>query len=208
MIAPPRPPSHDELELLIKEARERQLRRRLLGAAGIAIAAAIGLGVYAVTIGGVSNVAQPTAQGGRASAPLCRSTQLSGSAYFQGATQTMLGGVTILNTSDAACTLPNRRPAAYINWHGKRLPTNEAAMPAPAGFSRVGLLAPDTKASVFWQWRSCGGPGPRAAVRPTIELPFGHGLVVTARSGDVTPAFCGGLGGRRLLDVSRPLTPG
>ena len=44
MIAPPRPPSHDELEALIKEARARQLRRRLLGAAGVAIAAALGNG--------------------------------------------------------------------------------------------------------------------------------------------------------------------
>ena len=51
MIAPPRPPSHDELEALIKEARERQLRRRLLGAAGIAIAAAIGLSVFGLTAG-------------------------------------------------------------------------------------------------------------------------------------------------------------
>jgi hypothetical protein len=37
-LAPPKP-SHDELEALIKEARQRQLRRRLLGAAGVAIAA-------------------------------------------------------------------------------------------------------------------------------------------------------------------------
>jgi hypothetical protein len=51
MIAPPRPPSHDELEALIKEARARQLRRRLLGAAAVAIATALALGVYAVVDG-------------------------------------------------------------------------------------------------------------------------------------------------------------
>ena len=51
MIAPPRPPSHDELEALIKEARARQLRRRLLVAAGFAIAAALGLSIYA-SLGG------------------------------------------------------------------------------------------------------------------------------------------------------------
>jgi Protein of unknown function (DUF4232) len=64
MIAPPKPPpSHDELEALIKEARARQLRRRLFGAAGVAIAAASGLVVYAFAIGGT----QPTntASGGR-----------------------------------------------------------------------------------------------------------------------------------------------
>jgi hypothetical protein len=38
MIAPPKPPSHDEREALIKEARARQLRRRLLGAASMAMA--------------------------------------------------------------------------------------------------------------------------------------------------------------------------
>jgi hypothetical protein len=51
MIAPPRPPSHDELEALIKEARARQLRRRLLGAAGVAIAAALALSAYVLAVG-------------------------------------------------------------------------------------------------------------------------------------------------------------
>jgi hypothetical protein len=52
MIAPPKPPSSDELELLIKEARERQLRRRLVGAATVAIAAGVGLAVWATLPGG------------------------------------------------------------------------------------------------------------------------------------------------------------
>ncbi len=54
MIAPPKPPAPDELEALIKEARERQLRRRLLAAAGVAVAAALGLGIYAFLVGGGS----------------------------------------------------------------------------------------------------------------------------------------------------------
>jgi hypothetical protein len=57
MLAPPRPPSHDELEALIKEARARQLRRRLLGAAGVAIAAGIGLCIYAFLAGGSQGAA-------------------------------------------------------------------------------------------------------------------------------------------------------
>jgi hypothetical protein len=71
--------------------------------------AALGLGVYAIAIGG-NQPATGTAQGGPAGVPLCRSGQLSASAGFQGATQTMLGGVTIRNTSNAACSLPQRRP--------------------------------------------------------------------------------------------------
>src|SRR6476659_5027173 len=86
MIAPPRPPAHDELELLIKEARERQLRRRLLGAAGLALTAALGLSIYAFVIGGkVDHVAQLPGKGGRTAAPLCRTSQLSATAGLNGA---------------------------------------------------------------------------------------------------------------------------
>ncbi len=202
MIAPPRPPSHDELEALIREARARQLRRRLLGAAGVAIAAALGLSVHALIAGGDISGVTP-ANAGHASAPLCRSSQLSGSTFFQGATGTLLGGVTILNTSNVACALPSRRPPTSIDWRGKRLPTREATFAAPGIFRPVRLLSPGAKASVLWQWFSCGGNGPKAAVRPTLILRFGHGLIVTARSNEATPAFCGGLGGsRRLLLVS------
>lgn len=59
MISPPRPPQ-DELELLIREARERQRRRQALAAATIALSAAVGLSVWAAipTPGGAG--ARPT----------------------------------------------------------------------------------------------------------------------------------------------------
>src|SRR5262245_1967040 len=98
MIAPPRPPSKDEIEALIEEARGRQLRRRLLGAAGVAIAAALGLSVYALTTS-PDRPATSTAEQKPVGHSTCRSAQLSGSAGFQGATQTMLGSVTLQNTS-------------------------------------------------------------------------------------------------------------
>ena len=209
MIAPPRPPSHDELEALIREARERQLRRRLLGAAGVAIAAAVGLSIYAFVTGtGASNVAPPAAQGSRASAPVCGSSQLSATAGFQGATQSMLGGVTLQNTSSVACSLPAARPRVTISWRGKQLPTLERGMSTAPPWPRAHVLSPGAKADVSFQWWSCTGSYPKAAVRPTFVLRFGHGLLVTARSGDVTPRFCGGLGGRRPLDVSRALVNG
>src|SRR5438445_6621640 len=116
MIAPPKLPSHDELELLIKEARERQMRRRLLGAAGIAVAAALGLSIHAwVTGGKVDSVAQPPARGSGPSAPLCQSSQLSASAGFRGATQTMLGGVTLQNVSESVCSLHKLRPQTRVS---------------------------------------------------------------------------------------------
>ena len=204
MIAPPKPVSHDELEALIKEARARQLRRRLLGAAGVAVAAALGLTLYALTIGSGRPVGT-TGHGALSGAAFCRSDQLSGSAGFQGATQTMLGSVTLRNTSDVACALPRRRPLVTISWHGRTVPTKERPMRTGPPWPQAQILAPDTTASVFFQWWSCGGRGPRDAVRPAFLLRFGHGLTVTARSTDGTPPFCGGLGGRRPLDVSRAL---
>jgi hypothetical protein len=202
MIAPPRPPSHDDPEALIKEARERQLRRRLLGAAGVAIAAAIGLSAYALTIAG-NQSAKSAARTGPVGVPFCRSGQLSGSAGFQGATQSMLGSVTLQNTSDAACSLPQRRPLVAISWRGKVIPTEEGRMSTGPPWPRAHALGPGQRASVYWQWLSCGGQGARqVAVQPTFTLRFGHGLVVTARANESTPPFCSGLGGRRVLDVS------
>lgn len=76
MIAPPKPPSHDELEALIKEARERQLRRRLFGAAVVAIAAGVGLAMWAaLPDGSKSNVTQ---QGNSGSLPVTESGQSCG----------------------------------------------------------------------------------------------------------------------------------
>ncbi|HEY2311876.1 MAG TPA: DUF4232 domain-containing protein [Gaiellaceae bacterium] len=73
MIAPPKPPPQEELEALIKEARERQLRRRLLGAAGVAIAAAIGLGIYAIATGGTHNSGLGSGPGPQIAAAPCSS---------------------------------------------------------------------------------------------------------------------------------------
>ena len=204
MIAPPKPPSHDELEALIKEARARQLRRRLLGAAGLAIAAALGLSIYAVAIGStVSGSARANAAG--AGAPLCESSQLATTAGLQGATQTMLGGMTLENISAAACSLPQIRPRMTLSWRGEPLPTQQRKMTTAPPWPLARVLAPGAKADVFFQWWSCGGSGPKAAVRPAFTLRFGQRLVVTARSSDVTTPFCGGLGGTRSLDVSRAL---
>ena len=205
MIAPPRPPSRGELEALIKEAQARRLRRRLLGAAGVAIASALGLSVYALTTS-ADRPAKSTAAEKSVSVSFCRSEQLSGAAGFQGATQTMLGSVTLQNTSGVACSLPQRRPLVSISWRGKVLPTEEHPMLTGPPWPRAHELAPGQKASVYWQWLSCGGVGaPQVAVRPTLTLRFARDLVVSAQADESTPPFCSGLGGRRFLDVTHAL---
>jgi uncharacterized protein DUF4232 len=206
MIAPPRPPSHDELEALIKEARARQLRRRLLGAAGIAIAAALGLSVYAFATGGSpASIAQPPANGGRAaSPPPCSASQLTMSTGGQGSTQMLLGGAVIANTGGHACTLPTGRPVVRLTWHGSpmRVP-QPAPKPGEVQSGRPAhVLVPGAKALISMRWGNwCGR---RLSGLPTFKLLFGHTLTLSAPDNLGVPR-CIGPGFPGFLDVSRPL---
>src|SRR5690348_4211161 len=108
MIAPPRPPSHDELEALIKEARARQLRRRLLVAAGFAIAAALGLSIYASLGGSAGRTA--TAAGSRpaAAAAACGVAggwRLERAGLWSEPTGQHTAPLAITRTGASACTL-------------------------------------------------------------------------------------------------------
>jgi hypothetical protein len=180
MISPPRPPSHDELEALIKEARARQLRRRLLGAAGIAIAAALGLGVYAITIGR-SSVSPTAGNARRAGAPVCSSSQLSASAWFNGATGSLFGGVMIFNTSHSACSLPHIRPVVHVDSPGRQIAIKETAA-KPLDPSAVPRLAPGAIAQVYLEWTNWCGKPPTA-----LTLRFQHNLQVAAPLADTQP---------------------
>jgi hypothetical protein len=123
MIAPPRPPSHDELEALIREARERQLRRRLLGAAAVAIAAAIGLGAYALSAGptqrtGATAGNQARPAGGCASAGGWR---LRADGLWSEPTGQHTVPLAVTRTGAQPCTLDGYPKIVLINSHGQRL---------------------------------------------------------------------------------------
>jgi hypothetical protein len=206
MIAPPRPPSPDELEALIKEARARQLRRRLLAAAGVAIAAAVSLGVYAVVTGGKVDRAQEPQSAGRASASLCRASQLSASAGWQGATQSMLGGAGITNTSDTACSLPAGRPAVRITWQGRTLTVRERG-PSPVFPVQKArrVIEPHATATIYLQWWNYCGRAVDLKVPPVVYLRFGNRLVVRAPGSEQWGVpYCNGPRAPSTLFVSGP----
>jgi hypothetical protein len=207
MIAPPKPPSHDELEALIKEARARQLRRRLMGAAGVAIAAALGLSIYAFLTGRSVGPVAP-ANAGRASGSPCQASQLSATAGWQGATQSMLGGAGITNTSGVVCSLPRGRPAVQITWQGRTLPVRERKPPTPFGPGRpLRILEPGAKATIYLQWWNYCGPPVDIKVPPVVYLRFGNGLVVPATATvQWGVPYCNGVGSGSTLFVSGPRT--
>lgn len=180
MLAPPPAPQPDVLEALIREARERQLRRRLLGAAAVAIAAAIGLSAYGLVVGGSA----PQTGLARAGTPppLCRASQLTASFGWQGATQSMLGGVTVENTGETACSLPLARPKLTLYWNGRPLQVQERKWPYKLNFTPAHVLLRGNSAVVETQWWNWCGRPLQAAVPPTVLLRFADGLRITARA--------------------------
>jgi hypothetical protein len=124
MIAPPRPPSRDELEALIKEARARQLRRRLLGAAAVALAAALGLSMYALTIGGTGRTA--TASGerpGAAAAPcsVARGWRLKLSGLWSEPTGQHTAPLALTRTGASSCMLAGYPTISLLDAQGRKL---------------------------------------------------------------------------------------
>lgn len=207
MIAPPKPPSQDELEALIKEARARQLRRRLLGAAGVAILAALGLAVYALTIGGGS---QRVVTNGstRSAASFCRSSQLSAAVEWPtGALTPDVGWVVLTNRSSTACLLPSGVPSARITWRGRVLPTQEehrvGVRPAAWMPLRTAhVLRPGGRAGVTFEWRNwCGRPQSLRSLM-TGRLRFGSARV-SFRFGPHAP--CQDPSSPSVVQISRPL---
>jgi Protein of unknown function (DUF4232) len=204
----PPEPRLDELEALIKEARERQLRRRLLGAAGVAIIAATGLAVFAVTI---ADGAQGGAANGspRGAAPSCSASQLSVSAIWDGAVGNLFNFFTVVNRGGSACSLPRERPTVLLMRHGSPLKVEErAASDNSYPGKPVSILAPGRRAVVHLDWFNwCGRPLAFAQTTTTVRARFQDGLRVTSAQLLGQPP-CMDPARPSVLTVSRPLTPG
>jgi hypothetical protein len=212
--SPPRPPSRDEPDALIPEARDRQRRRRLLGAAGIAIAAAVGVGLFAL-LGGSKpgNPPSPTASGGRVAVTICRSSQLAASVILSGALG--LGGAsgsaTISNGSGTTCSLPASAPAIQISYRGTPRPLHETVL-QPPNHRSVRLLRPGQKAEIWLVWQNwCASPhhpisqGGYPLRQPQVVFRFrlGHGLTITVPY--VGAVTCLAPGSASSLMASRPV---
>jgi hypothetical protein len=108
-VAPPKPPERNEPDDLIPEARAHQRRRRLIGAAFVALAGGVALGIYAVVSGGAPQGIR--AGGGKLDAggalPRCHSAELRlAGPQFNGAyTGHEVENFTLTNVSSRACVL-------------------------------------------------------------------------------------------------------
>lgn len=183
MIAPPRPPQQDQPEALIPEARERHRRRQLLAVAGIAVAAGLGLALYAL-LGGFGAARTAGKPGGSAGVPACRPAQLSALpiafSLIPGDTADV-GGLDFRNVGSAACSLPGA-PRVSVYLHGRRVPVRQLpanrSLPNSRG-PRVHVLAPGKHAFVVFRYW-CRSPN--FDTRATLRYDFGGGLVLTQKA--------------------------
>jgi Protein of unknown function (DUF4232) len=104
VLAPPKIQPPADPEALIPEARDRQRRRRLIGAASLAVAAGLALALYAGL--GLSNTPSRTQTKPSAVFAPCRTPNLSISLIRSGAAAGTVGGwLAFKNRGSSACTL-------------------------------------------------------------------------------------------------------
>jgi hypothetical protein len=106
-LAPPRPPSSDDLEALIREARARQRKRWRVGIALLALVAGAALATDALVPAGHSRAQANQGRPSFGSAPRCNAAQLRvGKARFDGAyTGHLVENLAFTNVSTRSCAL-------------------------------------------------------------------------------------------------------
>lgn len=191
MIAPPKPPSPDELEALIGEARDRQRRRRLIGATVIALGTGLSLAFFAVASGGSFLGTIRDSLGLGSGPPACRSSQLKARHLAPGVPAvfnqvSLLGvGITVVaNASRAACSLPAAEVSIFS--HGQKLGVRQIhglAFRVGPKAPVVHVLQPGKSAQIDFTWRNwCGSPtlyGSRQL--KTVRLRIGNALTVSGK---------------------------
>ena len=114
-----------------------------------------------------------------ATMPWCRADQLSLSQFFQGATSSWAGAVTVTNTSATTCALQGQPAVSMAAADGRVLVTSH---PEPFYVDAWVPLAPgkDSSASVTWFPQLCNEPAP---TRLLVDLPHAGGRLSTAMQG-------------------------
>ena len=171
----------------------------------MAVVAAAGFTTYALL-----NSGRARSESGlpRGAAPLCRSSQLSVRAIWDGAAGHLLNFFTITNKGAAACSVPSGRPTVLLTRAGSQLEVEEQTLTDNQypGES-VNSLAPGRRAVVhlsWWNW--CGPQVAFAQTRTTVTVQFVGGLRVTAPHLLGQPP-CIVAGQPSVISVSQLMTP-
>jgi Protein of unknown function (DUF4232) len=122
VASPPRPRTQDELDALVREARARQRRRRLIGAAAVAVVGATALISYAFASSPASHSGVVTPLVGPASTASCDPGQLAISLVRTGAVMGEEGGLLrFTNVSRSRCQLSGWPAVVAVEPDGKQI---------------------------------------------------------------------------------------
>ena len=133
--------------------------------------------------------------------PACSAPDLSTHAAFQGATGSMFGGITVMNRSSLACSLP-QTTIVSLSWHGRPLAVTTRPFPPnwlrrmnPQWARPLTVLARGGRAQVILQWFNwCGATpwGQNRGFHLTVGLTIAHQpAAVEATTTDlVAPPYC------------------
>jgi uncharacterized protein DUF4232 len=216
MLAPPRPPSRaGELEALIREARARQRKRWIGGAALLAFATGAAVAVSVLVPAGDGRVQARRSGPSAASTPRCTGGQLRvGKARFDGVyTAHVVGNMAFRNVSAHSCSLKGRpsfdvvlsggrRVVARVGYLRNTRPHHDVGVPAadillrPGGAASFHIVANDGTGLE----EACGFPLPMVKV---LVIPPG---TRTPARGSTTMPYCHNP--RRLLVLLTPLVAG
>jgi hypothetical protein len=181
IVAPPPviPPEQDQLEALIREARARQRRRRLLGAATLAVAAGAALSVHSV-LAGSGWTSTRAGRNSSAALPTCRLADLRVQRIpISNPTGLDRLGLQFTNRLTSSC-----RVSGYPRLHFRDPSGTMPFLIRRLGEPRsVTLRGRQSTFSIFSKFR-CDLGGGRSATKTVVSLPGDHSTV----------AFTGGPG--------------
>jgi Domain of unknown function (DUF4232) len=223
-----------EADPLIAEAKRRARRRRLI-AAGVLLLAAGGAAAGVLAFGGSGSASPgripwlPTRphlwEASVPLAPACTASQLHASVSLQGATQSLVGPISIVNRSSRPCSLLGRPRLSFADatskWQETRLSQAVGAPYDPLAPPHRSLraLAPGEHVSVMLWWSNWCGVGARiggSMTRPPAAIvltPPGGGQVMLSHAhlvdGLGAPVCNGGEGSLSTLGAGdfRPYVP-
>lgn len=122
----------------------------------------------------------------------CRAKQLQASMSLLGATQSLVGGVTVINISDSRCVLTGRPTIVIRSQKGDPIATASIAaeplwaqrnFPEPKGWPTV-AIAPGKKAQARLELSNWCGQS-REPVKLAVTLPGRHGTLLVPAKIDV-----------------------
>ncbi|MHB1417068.1 MAG: YCF48-related protein [Chloroflexota bacterium] len=122
---------------------------------------------------------QPAATPPAATTRPCDASDLTGTAWWQGATGSMAGSIVLTNQSSSECLLGGTPSVELTDGEGKALPVSYTTFDKDGKGPQDVLLAPGGQASIFFVWSNWCGAAPALPVTFHIVLPDDKGSIDT-----------------------------